>query len=255
MRISDKAELDVGVKAPGSTANATAQDAFCGGKGERCVIMRVYDQSPRGNHLGIAPKGGEVPHPDRGVNASVAPVTLGGHRACVRRHPPPPQLLSLSAISDRTRGAPLTPPLVIAPPTVATVYSAAWLCVRRGCLSLSPRRVKPRVCPMLSHARTPGLCRVARHDFARTFLRARCPLFLLFLRANHPILLQPVSEHRTGAGDGSQTDLAAPAMLSRGGGYERLGRVRSTLHTTRLILGFHHYKHYAAAPQGTKLTM
>ena len=50
--------------------------------------------------------------------------------------------------------------------------------------------------------------------------------------ARHTHLIFP----RTGAGDGSQTDLAAPAMLSRGGGYERLGRVRSTLHRSQSVV-------------------
>ena len=41
-------------------------------------------------------------------------------------------------------------------------------------------------------------------------------------------------------GDGSPTDLAAPAMLSRGGrggrGHDRLGRVRSTLHRSQGVV-------------------
>lgn len=83
-RQTDQAERDVGVVAPGGAANATAQDAFCGGGGG-CLIVRIYDQSPRGNHLDVAPKGGHVPFPDRAVNASQAPFTLGGRRVYAAR--------------------------------------------------------------------------------------------------------------------------------------------------------------------------
>ena len=50
------------------------------GTDESCLILRIYDQSARGNHLDVAPAGGHVPRPDRAVNASQAPFTLGGHR-------------------------------------------------------------------------------------------------------------------------------------------------------------------------------
>ena len=83
-RQSDKAERDIGVVAPGGAANATVQDAFCP-PGEHCVILQVYDQSPQGNHLTVAPKGGNVPHPDGGVNASEAPFTLGGRHVYAAR--------------------------------------------------------------------------------------------------------------------------------------------------------------------------
>jgi hypothetical protein len=56
------------------------QDKFC--EETDCIINRIYDQSPRGNHLDIAP-GGWVPGPDAGVNATAEKLTLGGgHPVC-----------------------------------------------------------------------------------------------------------------------------------------------------------------------------
>ena len=49
-RASDGASADIPLLAPGGFANASAQDAFCAK--DACVIARVYDQSPMGNHLG-----------------------------------------------------------------------------------------------------------------------------------------------------------------------------------------------------------
>ena len=78
-RTSDGALLDVGLRADsGGAADADAQDAFCGAA--PCVIQRIYDQSPRGNHLSIAPPGGAYNRQDLPVNASRWPTTLGGSR-------------------------------------------------------------------------------------------------------------------------------------------------------------------------------
>ena len=41
-------------------------------------MLRIFDQSPRRNHLHIAQKGGHVPTVDNGVNASRAAFSLGG---------------------------------------------------------------------------------------------------------------------------------------------------------------------------------
>ena len=41
-------------------------------------MLRIFDQSPRRNHLHIAQKGGHVPTVDHGVNASRAAFSLGG---------------------------------------------------------------------------------------------------------------------------------------------------------------------------------
>jgi len=54
-RASDNETLDVGtVPDSGALADAAAQDAFCGAAA--CVISRIYDQSPSGNHLDVAPQ-------------------------------------------------------------------------------------------------------------------------------------------------------------------------------------------------------
>ena len=68
--------LDVGVVVPGGVADAAAQDAFCGSG--TCTIERIYDQSPRGNHLATAPAGGAHKAPDSGVNAAAMKTTLSG---------------------------------------------------------------------------------------------------------------------------------------------------------------------------------
>lgn len=44
------------------------QDAFCGPAD--CVVQRIYDQSPRGNHLDTAKGGTAAPKPDSPVNAT-----------------------------------------------------------------------------------------------------------------------------------------------------------------------------------------
>ena len=75
--------LDIGVKAPGGVVNSAAQDAFCAGTS--CVVQRIYDQSPRLNHLDTAPPGGEEPHPDAGVNATRSTLTIGGSKAYAAR--------------------------------------------------------------------------------------------------------------------------------------------------------------------------
>ena len=78
MRASDKATADIKTTVAGGPANAKAQDAFCTGSGQSCSIVRIYDQSPRGNHLDLAPPGGASRTGDNGVNASRAPETLNG---------------------------------------------------------------------------------------------------------------------------------------------------------------------------------
>mmetsp|Transcript_93628 Transcript_93628/g.260658 ORF Transcript_93628/g.260658 Transcript_93628/m.260658 type:complete len:327 (-) Transcript_93628:24-1004(-) len=47
------------------------------GHGMRC--RPHFDQSPRGNHLDLAPPGGAVRKPDRGVNATRERLRVGGH--------------------------------------------------------------------------------------------------------------------------------------------------------------------------------
>jgi non-reducing end alpha-L-arabinofuranosidase len=53
----DRATQDIG--SVDGYADAAAQDAFCSGGG--CTIKIIYDQSPKGNHLTIAPPGSAKP--------------------------------------------------------------------------------------------------------------------------------------------------------------------------------------------------
>ena len=65
------------VNAVGGVADAAAQDAFC--EGTSCTVSCIFDQSPMGNDLGTAPGGPfYAPRPDAGVDATQAPLTVGG---------------------------------------------------------------------------------------------------------------------------------------------------------------------------------
>ena len=76
---SDNSTMDVKVLTQGGYVDAKAQDTFCGAGA--CVISSIYDQSPMGNHLAIAPPGGAHEKRDAPVNATADPLTIGGHRA------------------------------------------------------------------------------------------------------------------------------------------------------------------------------
>jgi len=76
-RKADLATAAIGVSAADGFAESKAQDAFCAGT--NCTVTRIFDQSPKGNHLSIAPSGGAARHADRGVNASKHKITVGGH--------------------------------------------------------------------------------------------------------------------------------------------------------------------------------
>uniref|UniRef100_A0A7S0HDZ0 Alpha-L-arabinofuranosidase B catalytic domain-containing protein n=1 Tax=Phaeocystis antarctica TaxID=33657 RepID=A0A7S0HDZ0_9EUKA len=76
---SDNSTMDVKVLTQGGYVDAKAQDTFCGASA--CVISSIYDQSPMGNHLAIAPPGGAHEKRDAPVNATADPLTIGGHRA------------------------------------------------------------------------------------------------------------------------------------------------------------------------------
>lgn len=71
---TDGRSADIGVVAPGGFANISIQDAFCAG-GD-CNITKLYDQSPKGNHLtqriSCVPGQGCVYH--KMVNASRHPI-------------------------------------------------------------------------------------------------------------------------------------------------------------------------------------
>lgn len=74
-RSSDGATKEISVKAAGGYADSEVQDLFC--VNVDCIVQRIFDQSPRGNHLDIAPAGGQAPK-DRGVNASKHKLMVGG---------------------------------------------------------------------------------------------------------------------------------------------------------------------------------
>ncbi|GIF04822.1 alpha-L-arabinofuranosidase [Actinoplanes siamensis] len=79
-RSSDNTTRDVGLLAPGGTANAATQDSFC--TGTNCVITVVYDQSGRGNNMwyqgSAAVPGSPQSSPARATSESL---TIGGGKA------------------------------------------------------------------------------------------------------------------------------------------------------------------------------
>src|SRR5512146_418219 len=91
LRQSDGKKLDIGVVQPtispvpdeGGYADAAAQDKFCANT--YCWITKIYDQSPKHNHLIQAPRGGFSGPALGGFNnlpvADMAPVTVMGHKA------------------------------------------------------------------------------------------------------------------------------------------------------------------------------
>jgi hypothetical protein len=88
LRQSDGKTLDIGVVKPsasdaGGYADAAAQDAFCANT--YCWIVKLYDQSGKGNHLTQAPRGGFNGLAMGGFNnvpvADMAPITIMGHKA------------------------------------------------------------------------------------------------------------------------------------------------------------------------------
>jgi hypothetical protein len=77
-RMPENKSLDIGVTVAGGVANTAPQDAFCGT--ESCVIWKIYDQSPRMNHLGIAPPGGAHRKEDAPTNATKEALKVNGHK-------------------------------------------------------------------------------------------------------------------------------------------------------------------------------
>jgi len=77
-RRSDGASRDIGLLAPGGTADAAAQDGFC--DRTTCIVTRIYDQSPMHNDLTIEGRGG-AGGADTGARAAALPVTVRGHKA------------------------------------------------------------------------------------------------------------------------------------------------------------------------------
>jgi hypothetical protein len=61
----------------GGYADSAAQVTFCAGS--TCTISTIYDQSPNGNFLKPAPRGGAKATPDNPANAADLPTTINGH--------------------------------------------------------------------------------------------------------------------------------------------------------------------------------
>lgn len=77
-RLSDGRTRDIGLRASGGTADAHQQDEFCAGT--RCIVTRIYDQSPMHNDLTIEGPG-KMAGADAGVWAAALPVRVGGQKA------------------------------------------------------------------------------------------------------------------------------------------------------------------------------
>jgi non-reducing end alpha-L-arabinofuranosidase len=78
-RASDRVTQDIRLLSTGGYADAAAQDTFC--RGTRCTITKIYDQSPRHNHLTVEGGGTANSAPDAGAGAGALPVNASGHRA------------------------------------------------------------------------------------------------------------------------------------------------------------------------------
>ena len=76
-RQSDKAMKDIPVLAPGGFADSAQQDAFCANT--TCTISKIYDQSPKANHLTPAPGGEAVQAASPPANATKLKLNVGGH--------------------------------------------------------------------------------------------------------------------------------------------------------------------------------
>lgn len=74
-RADNGSTKDITTVSTGGVANAAAQDSFCAGS--TCTITEIYDQSGKGNHLTVAPAGGNG-SADIAANATALKVTVGG---------------------------------------------------------------------------------------------------------------------------------------------------------------------------------
>jgi non-reducing end alpha-L-arabinofuranosidase len=76
VRRKDNTTKDIGVLTPGGFANSAAQDSFL--SGTTGTISIIYDQSPKGNHLKVAPKGTQGTA-NTEASATGIKVNVGGH--------------------------------------------------------------------------------------------------------------------------------------------------------------------------------
>jgi non-reducing end alpha-L-arabinofuranosidase len=102
-RASDGTTRDIGLISPGTWADASQQDSFCGGT--TCIITKLYDQSPQGNDLPIAPAGGNGAA-DHGANAAALPITIHGYKAYGVDVTPGVGYRDNSAVGTATNGKP-----------------------------------------------------------------------------------------------------------------------------------------------------
>jgi len=72
----DNKTKEIGVVTTGGFADSHAQDTFCT---SNCTVHRIFDQSPKGNHLDTAPAGSSGHDPDKGVSATRHKLNVGGH--------------------------------------------------------------------------------------------------------------------------------------------------------------------------------
>ena len=71
-RSSNNTSQDIGLLSVGGYADADRQDSFC--SGTRCVITKIYDQSPQHNDLRVA-------NNDNPAVANALPIIIAGHNA------------------------------------------------------------------------------------------------------------------------------------------------------------------------------
>jgi len=76
-RKSDNAVKDIPVLAAGGFADSALQDTFCANT--TCTISKIYDQSPKANHLIPAPGGEAVQAPSPPADATKLKLNVGGH--------------------------------------------------------------------------------------------------------------------------------------------------------------------------------
>ena len=137
----------------GGVADAAAHDAFCAGTD--CVVSAIFDQSPSGNDLGVAPqeRGGY----DLPVNASRFPIAIGGgFKACVFQRPKP--LFCSARVTPSAPALAGTARSLSRKWAIGTLLGPAWLreTRRRPCTLLWMARTTLHLAALTSG--TPGRC-------------------------------------------------------------------------------------------------
>ena len=146
----DGKTMDIKVSEPGGFADAATQDKFCAGSS--CVFFQLYDQSPQGNHLGVAPGGGAHRQEDIPANAAADPLMVGGHKVYGLRMDPPSGYRR-----DNTSGIAVHDE----PETIYAVFNGSHY-NNRCCFDCEPRllrRSTARSCVRAhAHTQTPAPC-------------------------------------------------------------------------------------------------